>query len=286
MLGLSLPPSYLAGTPISEEAALLEKTCGGAAALLEHLKTKGLRSVELRKVYEDTAPSLVLAAVRRVWAAGLGITVHGTTPEAPEGGTLESLFPALNGFWDAFAEHQQHVMMTLHAYRARSGKVGALEAKMVELVQKVMADADRRKLPLKLALELNRAKNWVDPSYTYDGLLRMWREIDHPRVGFCWDVGHAYRNVTEQGLTLEPPQGFLEHTIHTHIHDLSHTGQTHWPLTRDVIPLEMFVSVLERIGYAGVYNLELSPIRFHQAEGVREGIDESIARLARVLDQA
>ena len=71
MLGLSLPPSYLAGTPISEEAALVERTCGEAAGLLEHLKTKGLASVELRKVYEDTPPGLVLAAARRVWAAGL-----------------------------------------------------------------------------------------------------------------------------------------------------------------------------------------------------------------------
>ena len=286
MLGLSLPPSYLAGTPVSEEAALLERTCGGAGALLEHLKNAGLASIEFRKVYEATPPNLVLAAARRVWAAGLNVTIHGTTPEAPEGRTLESLFPALGGFWDAFAEHQQHVMMTLHAYRARSGEVGALEAKTVELVRKVTEDADGRGLPLRIALELNRAKDWVDPSYTYDGLLRMGREIDHPKVGFCWDVGHATRNVTEQGLTLEPPQTFLERVIHTHIHDLSSTGQTHWPLTRGVVPLETFIKALMGAGYGGVYNLELSPIRFHQVEGVREGIDESIARLARVLDQA
>ena len=286
MLGLSLSPSYLAGTPISEEAALLESTYGAANGLLEHLKKKGLASVELRKVYEDTPPSLVLAAARRVWAAGLSVTIHGTTPEAPEGHTLESFFPALNGFWGAFTEHQQDMVMTLHAYRARSGEVAGLEAKTVKFIKKVMADADRLGLPLSIALELNRAKDWVDPSYTYEGLLRMWRQINHPNVGFCWDVGHAYRNVTEQGLVLEPPQRFLEHTIHTHIHDLSHTGQTHWPLTRDVVPLEVFVGTLERAGYTGVYNLELSPIRFYQAEGVREGVDESIERLARVLDRA
>ena len=290
MLGLSLPPSYLAGAPRSEEAALVREACGEPAAFLGELKTQGVTSVELRKVREDAPPELVLAAAERVWAAGLTVTVHGTTPEkgGPEraGGTLAELFAPLEPLWQAFGEHQPEIMMTLHAYRARTGDVASSEAKTVELVQKVLEDADRRGLPLKVALELNRAKDWVDPSYTYEGLLRMWRRIDHPRAGFCWDVGHAYRNVTEQGLALEPPKAFLEHTIHTHIHDLSDTGQTHWPLTRGVVPLETFAEALVSIGYGGVYNLELSPTRFGRAKGVREGVDGSIDRLTRVLDQA
>ena len=258
------------------------KTCGEPGSFLNELKIQGVASVELRKVREDAPPDLILNAAQRVWAAGLSITLHGTTPEV-SGDTLNDLFPPLNGFWNAFAEHQQGVVMTLHAYRARAGEMEPLEAKTVRLVRDILEDADRRGLPLNVALELNRAKDWVDPSYTYNGLLGMWREIDHPRAGFCWDLGHAYRNVTERGLALEPPQEFLERTIHTHIHDLSATGQTHWPLTRGVVPLEMFVEALENAGYGGVYNLELSPTRFRQAEGVREGMDSSINRLARVL---
>ena len=284
MLGLSLPPSYLAGTPSSAEATLVRETCGEPAAFLGELRVQGVTSVELRKVRGDASPNLILAAAERVWAAGLNVTVHGTTPER-EGSTLAELFAPLEPFWRALTEHQPEVMMTLHAYRARAGEMASLETRTVELVQKVLEDADRRGLPLKIVLELNRAKDWVDPSYTYEGLLRMWRRIDHPRAGFCWDVGHAYRNVTEHGLVLEPPQAFLERTVHTHIHDLSGTGQTHWPLTKGVVPLGTFVEALVGAGYGGIYNLELSPARFGQAEGVREGIDGSIDRLTRVLGQ-
>jgi sugar phosphate isomerase/epimerase len=72
---------------------------------------------------------------------------------------------------------------------------------------------------------------------------------------------------------------FLDNVIHTHIHDLSPGGETHWPLTESVVPLADFVLSLKEKNYAGTYNLELRPERWQKVIDAKTGIFESISIL-------
>lgn len=278
-LGLSLPPSYLAGAAASDEARLFHESCGEPAPFLSELRERGIRSIELRKVRAATEPETARAAAHRVWDAGLSLTVHGYLPDVATGGRLEDIFPPLAGVLELLLERREETILTLHSYRATSGEVAPLRQRTVALVRRVLEAVDRQGLPVRVALELNRAKDWVDPSYTYDSLLDMWGELAHPRVGFCWDLGHAFWNAVHREQELAAPAKFVAHVIHTHIHGLSPARQTHWPLSPGALPLDAFVGPLASSGYAGVYNLELSPERFRGEQSAREAVFESVDHL-------
>lgn len=151
----------------------------------------------------------------------------------------------------------------------------------MQAVQAWLRGAAAAGLPLRLALELNRAQSRNDPGTDYASLLALHRRIAHAHVGFCWDFGHACHNVRQGRLPADPPPAFLEHVIHTHIHDLGANDRTHWPLaTPGTVPLERWLGLLAASGYAGILNIELEPARFADTVDVRRAVFASIERLA------
>ena len=78
-------------------------------------------------------------------------------------------------------------------------------------------------------------------------------------AGFCWDIGHAFWNVTHGKMDLQAPTGFVAGVIHTHLHDLAADGQTHWPFSEGRVPLATYLEALRGVGYQGVFNLEMYP---------------------------
>lgn len=274
-IGVSLPPAYVAGEPDD----LLTGALGDPATALAALRQAGVTAIELRAVGPHTDPALALAAARQVWHAGGILTIHGELPAS----TPAALYPALVALCREMAQQGRDAIVTIHSYKSLEEPTDALAARTIRAVRELLHDAGEQGLPLRVAVELNRAKGGNDPSVSYRRLLSMHARIAHPHVGFCWDFGHAFSNVRQGVMTLVPPDAFLRRVIHTHIHDLDADGATHAPLTEGRVPLASVLRALRSAGYGGILNLELGGHRQDGPAGVRTGLFASIARLVDVL---
>lgn len=278
IVGMSLPPVYLAGPGHARYTAAL----GEPEEALAALRRAGVAAVELRAIREDTAPELAREAALRVLAAGLELTVHARLPHPPAPLVLG---PALRELCRALTRRGTPAVVTVHGYESAEETREALAEHTVHAARALLEDAERAGIPIRLALELNRKKSGLaDPGTAYNDLLDLHARIDHPWLGFCWDLGHTFSNVCQGLLTLPPPEDFLRRVIHTHIHDLGPNGETHWPLTAGRLPLADCVGSLAATGYSGVLNLELEPNRYDPDTDLRAGIFASLERLVNIRD--
>ena len=276
-LGVSLPLSYFAGTPDDPWTAAL----GAPATGLAELQRAGVAAIELRPLRRNAPPELALAAARQVWDTGLTLTVHGALPDRAAGPSPE-LEPPLRALAPELARRGESLVVTVHAYAAADTSLTVLAERTLTAARDWLATATAAGLPVRLALELNRAQAHHDPGADYASLLAMHAQLAEPRAGFCWDFGHAYHNVRQGRLPAEPPPAFLAQVIHTHVHDLGPADRTHWPLTMGVVPLARWVGLLAAAGYRGVLDLELEPGRF-AGHPLRPALFASLALLAAVV---
>ena len=156
-------------------------------------------------------------------------------------------------------------------------------ADTISALQQLLEERDKRNAPFRFALEINKSKAKVDPSFTWEGVSSIVEEIDHPALGICWDFGHAHYNHRIGSISAEPPETFLRRVIHTHIHDLSPEDITHWPLCEGVVPLARNCELLHDAGYQGVYNLELDPPRYPDYENLGDALYDSVTTLKEVV---
>ncbi len=281
MIGLSLPLLYLVGDAGASPAGQVwQAALGDAGHALAALQSAGVTSVELRPVNQGTDPDLVLRAARHVWGAGLELTVHGYLPTSPLGETFAGLFPPLAPLAAALGERGCESTVTLHCYPADEAGAEETAERTAQALGSVVTCLEKEHIPLHIALENDRLHGQARPGVTYEGILGIVARVASPRLGACWDFGHAYANVQQGQLQLVPPPTFLTRVIHTHVHDLG--PRTHYPLTCHVVPLELYVDLLLRSGYRGCFNLELNPERYPQAP-TRDLVYASIERLAREL---
>jgi sugar phosphate isomerase/epimerase len=285
-LGCSLPLDYLAGDgQLGAGGSSWRDAFGPAGVCLDELRCAGVRSIEIRSVGPDADPARVLRAARRVWDAGMEVTVHGRLPTPGTGSTCAEVYPSLLPLVDALSGRGCDSVITLHCYSSQEGSVQDLASRTVRTLRELVEVLTREAIPLRFALENNHVSTRVvDPGLTYDGVADMVARVGSSRIGACWDFGHGYMNVQHGVDTSGPGAAFLERVIHTHVHDLG--PRTHCPLTHGVVPLELYLDALIDLRYLGVFNLELSPERF--AGPVRELVRASIDRLVgygRRLDQ-
>jgi sugar phosphate isomerase/epimerase len=282
-LGVSLPYDYLCGADASPAAAALRATFGPAEAALQVLRHHGVRTVEVRHFLTDTPAEMVVRAAQRVWQAGCVVTLHPATPPRCEVNGLSGVFPWLPEIADQLLRYQSELMLTIHACSCVAGDLVRLRKQTETMFKHLaqMADADR--IPARFALELNRFKGEGDPSTSYRSVAEMYARIGQERVGICWDWGHTQANVAEGIMEAEPPPEFVRGVIHTHIHDLGPSGETHWPLSCGRVPLKENVRTLRRAEYRGVYCLELSPERFHPQVRADRALLESIRLVSEAM---
>lgn len=277
-IGLSLPVEYLAGVTDTAAYSRYRTAFGEIDRYLDHVKNKGVNSIELRGTNFNVDPNIVAAAVRRVISYDMEWTVHCYLPEHTDKRSFYGLYPQLADMLEA-PGHYAETIITVHAHTAADGETTKLAAETTHALRHIVKVLAEERLPLKFALELNRQKRAADPGTTYSSLLNILDTVGDERLGFCWDVGHAYANEVRGLLEHVPPRKFLEHIIHTHIHDIGPDGKTHWPLTQRVIPLEDYIKLLVANGYDGVLNMEFTLERFcHQGTGCNPAkqVDESI----------
>jgi len=275
-IGLSLPPAYLV-EDASEggAAAIWRDVFGDAGTFLAAVREAGVSSIEARSIAEDADPSLALRAAGRAWDAGLGFTIHGRLPRQLVGETLGDAYPALVPLVEALRVRGEQGILTLHCYSEHGGAVRQLAERTVHALRSLLDVFQREGVPFSIALEINHLGPRSDPGVTYTGIVEMIAGTDRPGIGACWDMGHAFMNVQHGQLARVPSEAFLERVIHTHVHDLG--PRTHYPLTRGVVPVDLYAKLLLDRGYEGILNLELSPERY--PELAREGVWASIERL-------
>lgn len=282
-LGISLPYDHLCDSAVTLPARLLERAFGCAARTLELLKNHGVGAVELRHFPETTWPESIVAACTRIWQAGLTASLHPQLPRLSRTKRLGSVFPWLEDVLSRKPASQAEILLILHAYASpvlRSAELG----RRTEAAFARLADmAEEQGLPVRFALELNRAKEQADPSTSYGAVTEMCQRIGRSRVGICWDWGHGQANIEKGLMEPDPPGEFLSRVIHAHVHDLGPEGATHWPLGSGRVPLRDCASALQRAGYRGVYCLELSPEKFYRAVKLENVVLENLRLLAETV---
>jgi sugar phosphate isomerase/epimerase len=108
---------------------------------------------------------------------------------------------------------------------------------------------------LSLALEnLNPSPDVIKIGDSRAELLHIVREIEHPDLGICWDIGHD----VNAGRVEVPGPVWLRQVQHVHIHDLDDEGQDHLPLIYGRVRPEHWLPPLIRTGFDGIITLELN----------------------------
>ena len=278
--GLSLPINYVADDPRTDEDFLYQDHFKGPATFLKVLKTAGVSSIELRAIKANTDMKNAARAAKNILDSELDITIHGYLPSNPDGDKFEKILPSIAPITKIIKDRKRSSIITLHCYREHNGDLSHLVSYNIQFIKRLARMIRDEKLPVKIALEINRRKKYTDPSISYDSLIKLSSEIaESEMVGFCWDFGHSFWNASKNYIDLTPPENFLDNVIHTHIHDISPDGETHWPLTERVVPLTDFISSLKEKNYSGTYNLELRPERWQKVIDAKTGIFESISIL-------
>ncbi len=86
-------------------------------------------------------------------------------------------------------------------------------------------------------------------------LKKLLERIDHPGVAALWDVHHPYRYTGESAKQTWDNIG--PWICHTHFKDSTLTDRVRYAMMGyGDLPLEMFISTLEKGGYQGFYSLE------------------------------
>jgi sugar phosphate isomerase/epimerase len=113
---------------------------------------------------------------------------------------------------------------------------------------------------------------------------RIVRQVEHARLGFCWDMGHDIKDDRPvSGLDAQ----WMGLVRHVHVHDVNWEGDDHYPLVHGRVPYAAWLADLIGAGFGGIVSLE---IKGHQLEHlgrvrVRELLRQSIAKIARALEQ-
>jgi len=284
-IGLSLPLAYLTGTEDSPDAKCLSDAFGRPSDCLACLKHSGITSIELREFGPDAFPDDVLDAVERILDSGMHLTLHGylcdNAAGRPSGETHPQFLSALN----SLNNRQKETLVVVHALADPGASYRTMVEETTRALARLVEDIRIHDLPVTIALEINRYHGVESPGTTYDGLLEIAGHPGNARIGFCWDMGHTCSSVLQRKLPPAPPPEFIAKVVHTHVHDLSPEGDTHWPLTESCPHLASGISRLEASGYTGIYNLELYPTRWGAQQDVKDSMLRSVLRLRTILAQ-
>lgn len=279
-IGYSLPLGFLSQRVTNLEDEIYMNHFKGPDNCLERLKEQMVSSIEVRYITRDTAISVAMDAIERIIKNNLDLNIHSYLPEREK---ADADFKTIAEIINILSGQNKSTIITIHTFRSLGKTINSNISKTVDSINYLLNTFGYLK-NFKIAIEIIRAKVSTDPSFSYKDLVVILNKINDHRVGFCWDIGHSYWNVLNNDLSNEAPQEFIKATLNTHIHDLSKTGQTHWPLTELNLPLHKYINELKKAGYKGVYNLELELNRWRNKISIEKGVFESISLLINLLN--
>lgn len=88
-------------------------------------------------------------------------------------------------------------------------------------------------------------------------LVEIVSNLNSPRAGICWDMGHDTHNIMDGGDPAIPP-GFIPLVNHVHVHDIAPNGEDHCPLLFGNVPYEKHLRQLVRAGFRRTITLEVN----------------------------
>lgn len=197
-LGISLPIGFLAGVPNSLEDNVFVSHFHDPESCLEILKEHNVYSVEIRSILANTETTTAILAVERVLKADMKLTIHGYLPTNVKGDQINEKCLNLWRVIEIIKGNGNSSVITVHPYHSSNGSIGQVIDFNIHLVKNLIRNIEINEYPVKIALEINRAKGFIDPSYTYHNLLKIWEGVNNFSVGFCWDFGHSYWNVLKK----------------------------------------------------------------------------------------
>jgi sugar phosphate isomerase/epimerase len=284
-IGLSLPLEYLTGKNDSAGAKCLSDALGKPRDCLANLKGNGVTSIELQGFGPDISPDEFLCAVERILGSGMHLTLHGClTDDTARLRSCES-HSKLLAVADLLEKQQAEIIMVVHALACPGASYRSMVDATTRALERLTEDIRTHDLPVIISLEIERHHGVESPGTTYDGLLDISQRLGSSELGFCWDMGHTCSSVSQKKLASVPPAEFTAKVNHTHVHNLSPEGDTHWPLTDSCPDLASGISRLEARGYTGIYNLELYPTRWVAQQDAKDGMLRSVICLRKILNQ-
>lgn len=284
-IGLSLPLDYLTGTDDSAGAKCLSAALGKPRDCLADLKESSVTSVELQGFGPDVSPDKLRCAVERILGSGMRLTLHGCLTDDTAGLPSCESHSKLLSVADLLEKQQAEVIMVVHALARPGASYRSMVDATTRALERLTEDIHTHDLPVTISLEIERHHGVESPGTTYDGLLEIAQRLGSSAIGFCWDMGHTCSSVLQKRLPTEPPPEFAARVTHTHVHNISPEGDTHWPLTESCPHLTSGINRLEACGYRGIYNLELYPTRWPAQQDAKEGILHSVLCLSKLVTQ-
>lgn len=273
MLGTTIRYATMLGMPAPDGEAQLLAEYGGIDAMLDSFREQGIDSLELSMLSIKKSDASQAARIAEdVMDRGFHLTVHGLL----ENISGKEHFDFFSDMYEAMMAHQGEAQLTVHSLKTRAETAACLESFSTEAWHRYPES-------FRIALENQRIHNW-DGSEAHLRISALHDSLpDCPNVGICWDFGHyGYNQLLEQ-LPLDglPPVETMKRVIHTHIHNLKDLD-THHPLTE--WPANSYIAALKKVGYQGVYNLELVTRKFFAEVGAKKGTDDSIRVLKKIVN--
>ena len=282
-IGLSLPLQYVLGLDAPSDSACFTRFLGEPDAALPELRKIGVDSIELQGVGPGSFDLPLLTAMRRIANAGMEVTFHSYLPPATQCDAPSiAATPPLPESIRFLQSRDARPIMVVHAHADSHATPNALARSSIQGLEALIGGFHRHDIPIRVALEINRYHGVDGPGVTYGGLLDIVEPFADDDVGLCWDMGHTQSSVLQERLPPVPPPEFVARVIHSHVHDLSADGDTHWPLAEDCSHLRSGIDLLEAKGYTGIFNLELYPRRWPTTYVVKDEINRSVVRLRRM----
>jgi len=106
--------------------------------------------------------------------------------------------------------------------------------------------------PIGIRVALEVIPNTISDPASLVTLLE--RDLDAPRTGICFDIGHAFLI----GDVADAIESVSEHLITTHVHDNDGKTDTHLVPFDGRINWDVALMTLQKVGYDGTYLMELA----------------------------
>ncbi len=255
-LGLNMHPRWLQG--------------GAPEPFLMPLREIGLRVLEFHLDPTGSDWAEMASLVDACRALGFRASFHAPhkgpyNPAGFSGGDrprIERLFEPALARAAAMAERAGATILVVHGAKGKSSR-----ETLRRDTEAFLAWIRERAPNLQPALELRvREPDVVKIGDNKAELLAFTAQSAVPGLGICWDLGHDARNGSAP-----PPPGFVMNVTHVHVHDLSPSGEDHYPLLFGNAPYEDSLRRLREAGYEGACILEVdgrSVARMAQEEDV------------------
>lgn len=255
---------------------------------LNFLQAHDVKSIELRIYTREDSYEMYQEAIEMIWKKGFHLTIHGDLAgDFWYGESFGDVYPSLVQILKHGQLEQTEFIMPIHAFQSTNSFAPTLKDESVQVFKQWISLIESEEIPLYFALENNREKKLYDPCDNLQGVIDIVHEVNSPHLGICWDMGHYDSNLLHKRAdSVDPavPNAFLERVIHTHIHGLNEESVTHCSLSDPLsLPLEMYVDLLKKAHYTGIYNVEMS---FDRWDGnVQHEFTRSLQRLKRAVAQ-